>query len=147
MLKRLLSLAGVLHLYMTQRKVTAALKNIESAYSKGFYLEALLSNYHLNIDLLKLIYSRSGLTKSLEDKKIKVLISELSAEIDKDDKLKTLIAKKNLKIVKVWSSKMDAYFKVLKHKNPDNSKNMYVESQKIFAILNMSAHKIFAQGK
>ncbi len=128
---------------MTERKLVFALKRIEGAFNKGFYLEALLSNYHLNIDLLKLIYSRSGLTRSAEEKKIKVLISELSAEISKDNKLKTLITKKNLKIVKVWASKMDAYFKVLKHKCPENSKSMYVESQKIFAILNLSAHKIF----
>ncbi len=132
---------------MTERKLVFALKKIEAAFNKGFYLEALLSNYHLNIDLLKLIYSKSGLTRSAEDKKIKVLISELNEEINKDDKLKTLIAKKNLKIVKVWASKMDAYFKILKHKSPENSKSMYIESQKIFAILNMSAHKIFAQGK
>lgn len=132
---------------MTQRKVTSALKKIEAAYSKGFYLEALLSNYHLNIDLLKLIYSKSGLTGSAEDKKIKILISELNEQIAKDEKLKILIAKKNLKIVKVWASKMDTYFKALKHKSPDNSKSLYVESQKIFAILNISAHKIFAKGK
>lgn len=127
---------------MTERKLVFALKRIEGAFNKGFYLEALLSNYHLNIDLLKLIYSKSG--KTAEDKKIKMLISELNEEISKDSKLKTLITKKNLKIVKVWASKMETYFKVLKHKSPENSKSMYVESQKIFAILNLSAHKIFA---
>jgi hypothetical protein len=132
---------------MTERKLTAALKKIEAAYSKGFYLEALLGNYHLNFDLLKFICSRSMASNATDDKKIKLIISELSAEIDKNTQLKTVIAKKNLKIVKVWASKMDAYFKALKYHQPENSKTMYVESQKIFAILNMSAHKIFAQRK
>jgi len=132
---------------MTQRKVTAALKKMESAFGKGFYLEALLCNYHLNADLLKLICSRSLISKSTDDKKIKVIISELSTEIGKNTQLKTIITKKNLKIVKVWASKMDTYFKALKLHQPENSKSMYIESQKIFAILNMSAHKIFAQGK
>ncbi len=130
---------------MTEKKVTAELKKIETASKKGFVLEALLANYHLNVDLLKLIYTRSGLSESADDKKIKAVINELSAEIDKNSKLKTVIAKKNLKVVKVWASKMDAFFKVLKHKHPENTKSLFAETQKIFAVLNISAHKIFVQ--
>jgi len=129
---------------MTEKKVLLELKKIDTASKKGFIIEALLINYHLNIDLLKLIYSKSALTKPTTDKKIKIIISELSAEIDKNAQLKTVIAKKNLKIVKVWASKMDLYFKSLKHKSPENSKSLFNETQKIFAILNISAHKIFA---
>ena len=130
---------------MTQKKVTAELKKIETASKKGFVLEALLANYHLNVDLLKLIHTRSGISESADDKKIKAVINELSAEIDKNTKLKTVIAKKNLNIVKVWASKMDTFFKTLKHKYPENSKSLFTESQKIFAVLNISAHKIFVQ--
>lgn len=130
---------------MTQKKVTAELKKIEIASKKGFVLEALLANYHLNVDLLKLIYTRSGLSESADDKKIKAVINELSTEIDKNAKLKTVISKKNLKVVKVWASKMDTFFKVLKHKHPENTKSLFTESQKIFAVLNISAHKIFVQ--
>lgn len=130
---------------MTEKKVTAELKKIETASKKGFVLEALLANYHLNVDLLKLIYTRSGLSESADDKKIKAVINELSAEIDKNSKLKTVIAKKNLKVVKVWASKMDAFFKALKHKHPENTKSLFAETQKIFAVLNISAHKIFVQ--
>ncbi|MBL7912264.1 MAG: hypothetical protein JNJ41_14480 [Bacteroidia bacterium] len=130
---------------MTQKKVTAELKKIETASKKGFVLEALLANYHLNVDLLKLIYTRSGLSESTDGKKVKAVINELSAEIDKNTKLKTVISKKNLKVVKVWASKMDAFFKALKHKHPENTKSLFTESQKIFAVLNISAHKIFIQ--
>ncbi|MBA2611645.1 MAG: hypothetical protein H0U95_06735 [Bacteroidetes bacterium] len=127
---------------MTEKKVQASLKTIETSYKKGFILEALLANYHLNIDLLKFIYSKSA--KLAEDKKIKVIIAELSSEIEKNTKLKTLISKKNLKLVKVWASKMDDFFKVLKHKSPENTKSLFNETQKIFGVLNISAYKIFA---
>lgn len=129
---------------MTQRKTTAALKKIESIFKNGFVLEALLENYHLNVDLLKLICTKSDVTKNDSNKKIKNLISELSKEIDENQKLKSVISKKNLKIVKVWVEKMDVFFKVLKHQYPTNSKNLFHETQKISAILNISAHKIFA---
>ena len=130
---------------MTEKKITAELKKIDSTSKKGFILEALLANYHLNVDLLKLIYTRSGLSGSVNDKKIKAIISELCIEIDKNTTLKTVIAKKNLKIVKVWALKMDTFFKALKHKQPENTKALFNETQKIFAVLNISAHKIFAQ--
>ena len=128
---------------MTQRKILFALKKIDDATAKNFWLEALLNNYHLNVDLLKLIYSTSALTNTVEEKKLKLIITELCDEIDKNPALKTIIAKKNLKIVKVWTSKMDEFFKTLKHKQPSNTKLLFGETQKIFAILNISAHKIF----
>lgn len=129
---------------MTEKKILLALKNIETTSKKGFILEALLTNYHLNVDLLKLIYTKTELSESANDKKIKAIIAELAVEIDKNTKLKTVIAKKNLKIVKVWASKMDAFFKELKHKHPENTKSLFNETQKIFAVLNISAHKIFS---
>lgn len=129
---------------MTQRKTISALKKIESNFKIGFVLEALLENYHLNIDLLKLICTKSDITECNPDKKIKNIISELSKEIDGNQKLKTIISKKNLKIVKVWQGKMDVFFKTLKHKHPTNSKTLFLETQKVSGILNISAHKIFA---
>jgi len=129
---------------MTQRKTTSALKKIESNFNNGFILEALLENYHLNIDLLKLICTKADLPGSDTEKKIKNIVSELSNEIDKNQKLKSVISKKNLKIVKVWVAKMDAFFKILKHKRPSNSKTLFHETQKISGILNISAHKIFS---
>ncbi|MEO6303033.1 MAG: hypothetical protein ABIP51_07655 [Bacteroidia bacterium] len=129
---------------MTQKKTNFSLKKIEATYDKGFVLEALLENYHLNVDLLKLICSKSELTGFSSDKKIKNIISELSKEIDENQKLKSIISKKNLKIIKVWVGKMDVFFKSIKHKYPSNSKTLFIETQKISGILNISANKIFA---
>ena len=129
---------------MTQRKTTLALKKIESNIKNGFVLEALLQNYHLNIGLLKLICTKSEVKDVDNDKKLKGIINELAKEIDENQKLKTIISKKNLKIVKVWVGKMDVFFKTLKHKHPANSKTLFLETQKVSGILNISAHKIFA---
>jgi hypothetical protein len=129
---------------MTQRKTTSALKKIESNFNNGFVLEALLENYHLNVDLLRLICTKSEVEGCDADKKIKSIVSELSKEIDENQKLKSVISKKNLKIVKVWVGKMDAFFKILKHKRPTNAKILFHETQKISGVLNISAHKIFA---
>jgi hypothetical protein len=128
---------------MTQRKTTSALKKIESNFNNGFVLEALLENYHLNVNLLKLICTKFEIT-GCDDKKIKSIVTEISNEIDSNQDLKTVISKKNLKIVKVWVAKMDVFFKALKHKNPSNCKTLFHETQKITGVLNISAHKIFA---
>ena len=129
---------------MTQRKTTLALKKIESNFKNGYTLEALLQNYHLNIGLIKLICTKSEVKDADNDKKVKGIINELAKEIDENQKLKTIISKKNLKIVKVWVGKMDVFFKTLKHKYPTNSKTLFLETQKVSGILNISAHKIFA---
>ncbi|MDO8998336.1 MAG: hypothetical protein Q7W45_01120 [Bacteroidota bacterium] len=129
---------------MTQRKTSLTLKKIETSFNNGFVLEALFKNYHLNLDLIKLICSKSELDTFDADKKIKHIISALSEEINKNQNLKTIINKKNLKIVKVWLGKMDVFFKTLKYKYPTNSKTLFQETQKISGILNISAHKIFA---
>jgi hypothetical protein len=134
---------GVFNLTMTQRKTTIALKKIESNFNKGYVLESLLQNYHLNIDLLKLICTKSEVKDFDADKKLKSLVNELAKEIDENQKLKTIVSKKNLKIVKVWVVKMDVFFKTLKHKYPTNCKTLFLETQKVSGVLNISAHKIF----
>jgi hypothetical protein len=64
---------GVFNLTMTQRKTTIALKKIESNFNKGYVLESLLQNYHLNVDLLKLICTKSEVKDFDADKKLKSL--------------------------------------------------------------------------
>lgn len=130
---------------MTQRKTTIALKKIESNFNKGYILESLLQNYHLNLDLLKLICTKSEVKGCDANKKLKSIVNELSKEIDENQKLKTIISKKNLKIVKVWVGKMDVFFKTLKHKYPTNCKALFHETQKVSGVLNISAHKIFSE--
>lgn len=67
---------------MTGRKTSFAIKKIELALNSGFILEALLLNYHLNINLLKLICTHSELTGFSPEKKIKNIINKLYIEID-----------------------------------------------------------------
>lgn len=130
---------------MTQRKTTIALKKIDSNFNKGYVLESLLQNYHLNVDLLKLICTKSEVKDCDADKKLKSIVNGLAKEIDENQKLKTIISKKNLKIVKVWVGKMDVFFKTLKYKYPTNCKTLFLETQKISGVLNISAHKIFSE--
>ena len=132
---------------MTNRKILLALKKIEVSYADGYVIEALIANYHLNLNLLRFICSVSETIMFKEEKKVKNLIIQLSAEIDSNQKLKTIISKKNLKIFKVWLSKTEVYFKTLKYKLPANTKSLFLETQKITGILNISVNKIIATNK
>lgn len=132
---------------MTNRKILLALKKIEASYADGYVIEALMANYHLNLNLLRFICSVSETIMFKEEKKVKNLIIQLSSEIDSNQKLKTIISKKNLKIFKVWLSKTEVYFKTLKFKLPANTKSLFLETQKITGILNISVNKIIATNK
>jgi len=132
---------------MTNRKILLALKKIEVSYADGYVIEALIANYHLNLNLLRFICSVSDAIKFKEEKKVKNLIIQLSEEIDNNQKLKTIISKKNLKFFKVWLSKTELYFKTLKYKLPSNTKTLFLETQKITGILNISVNKIIATNK
>lgn len=132
---------------MTNRKILLALKKIEVSYADGYVIEALIANYHLNLNLLRFICSVSDAIKFKEEKKVKNLIAHLSIEIDSNQKLKTIISKKNLKFFKVWLLKTDLYLKTLKHKLPANTKVLFLETQKITGILNISVNKIIATRK
>lgn len=132
---------------MTNRKILMTLKKIEVSYADGYVIEALIANYHLNLNLLRFICSVSDAIKFKEEKKVKNLIIQLSAEIDNNQKLKTIISKKNLKFFKVWLSKTELYFKTLKYKLPSNTKTLFLETQKITGILNISVNKIIAANK
>ena len=127
---------------MTQRKITFALKKINTSKQQQNYTEALVRNYHLNLDLLKYIFSNCCATKTEHNKKASVLISELLRELDKNSHRRSLISKKSLKEIMPWALKMEAFFKFLKHKQPSNTKLLLNEGEKILAILNISANKI-----
>jgi hypothetical protein len=132
---------------MTNRKIVLALKKIEVSYADGYVIEALIANYHLNLNLLRFICSVSEGINPKEEKKIKNIVTQLAKEIDTNQKLKTVISKKNLKFFKVWLSKTEVYFKTLKYKLPVNTKSLFLETQKITGILNISVNKIIAANK
>jgi hypothetical protein len=132
---------------MTKRKIQIALKKIEQCKTKNCHLEALLKNYHLNVDLLKFISLKLTAVKHNEDLKVKHILSHLLEETSRRGDLKTIIGKKNLKTVKPWLSKMDVCFKTLRSQEPTNVKILLNEGEKIFAILHISASKIFVGHK
>jgi len=132
---------------MTQRKIVYALKRIKSCKENGFVLEALLQNYHLNLDVIKYLLTTFAVNYSVDGKKIKVIVRDFLEEISVNPKLKSVLNKRNLKVVKPWLRKMDLFFKTLKIKQPANTKALQLESEKIFSILNISAAKLFSQSK
>jgi len=129
---------------MTQRKITFALKKINTSKQQCNYTEALVRNYHLNLDLLKYIFSHCSTTKSEQNKKASVLVEELLNELDKNPQCKGIISKKSLKEILPWAIKMDAYYKFIKHKQPSNTKLLLNDGEHILGILNISANKILS---
>ncbi len=127
---------------MTQRKISFALKKINESKQQQNFTEALVRNYHLNLELLKYIFSYCCATKSEHNKKISILISQLVNELDVKPQFKGVITKKSLKTIMPWALKMEAYYKFLKHKQPSNTKLLLNDGEHILAILNISANKI-----
>jgi hypothetical protein len=127
---------------MTRRQIILAQKKIEKSKSDGYFLEALIKNYHLNLEILKFISFKINPDKSTKNLKAKELLSLVIDEIHAQPKSKIIISKKNLKMLKPWLVKMDFYLKTLKMKSPTNTKSLLHECEKIFAVLNISLAKI-----
>ena len=132
---------------MTERKILYALNRIKACKEQGFLLEALLKNYHLNLDIIKYILETCSEEYSPKDKKIKEIFHQFLEEVAVKPKLKAVLNKKNLKIVKPWLHKMEQFFKTLKMHAPSNVKALQVETEKITGLLNISFVKLFEQSK
>ncbi len=132
---------------MTKTKITLALKKIEATKQYRCFNEALITHYHLNIEVLKFISLKLNPDKTTKNIKPKDILNDLISIINNEAASKSIISKKNLKILKPWLNKMEVFFKTLKIKNPLNTKSLLVESEKIFAILNISLAKIFIAAK
>jgi hypothetical protein len=132
---------------MKQGQINITLKKIEESKKNGCLLEALLANYHLNIEILKFISLKVNPGMSVKNVKPKEILNALILIVNNEHSSKAIINKKNLKILKPWLIKMDAFFKTLKIKNPSNIKNLILESEKIFSVLNISLSKIFIGSK
>ena len=130
---------------MTEKKITYALSRIKACKENGYPLEALLKNYHLNIDLLKFIYATAAPGHSFADKKIKTIVAEFIKELNSNTTLKTIINKRAIKSLKPWLVKMDLFFKNLKLHYPKNIAALQDESEKIFGILKISTNKLFVK--
>lgn len=132
---------------MTERKIAYALSRIQSSKENGCTLEALIKSYYLNLDVILFILSSSVKGYSAKDKKLKAIVKDLSEEISANPGLKSILNKKNIKPLKPWMEKMDAFFRALRVHAPSNIKALQSETEKIFAILNISANKLFVKNK
>jgi hypothetical protein len=132
---------------MTERKITYALKKIASCKEQGYYLEALLKSYHLNVSLIKYMLASSDSGFSPKGKKIKTIVSQFVKEVTVNPALKSIITKRTLKIVRPWLVKMDDFFKKLKIAQPSHLSELLEETEKIFGVLNISANKLLIKSK
>jgi hypothetical protein len=132
---------------MTERKINLDLKKIESAKKQGYWLEALLKNYQLNIQLIKFLLKSGTKNPSLDTVKIKQLMALFIEEVSVNSDLKTIISKKNLKFVKPWLSKMEDFLKALKQGEIKNAKTLQQESETVFGVLHISAAKLLLLSK
>ena len=130
---------------MTERKIVYALNRINSCKEKGFLLEALLKNYHLNLNIIRYILGTCSESYSPRGKKIKEVFHQFLEETSTNPKLRSVLNKRNLKIVKPWLQKMDLFFKTLKMQQPSNVRILQQETEKITGLLNISFVKLSSQ--
>lgn len=128
---------------MTRKQIDNRLKNIEECKEQGFLIEAFIHSYHLNLDVIKFLLGKltnnSGDVKSM---KVKEILSLLILEVETNVNSKTIIRKKNLKVLKPWLVEVDDFFKEVKTQVPTNTKQALLHGEKIFALLNMSLAKV-----
>lgn len=129
---------------MNKAKLNKALAQIEKAKKSGFYMEALLMQYHINLEILNEI-SYVFNKQHREETKPKALINFLLKENGIGINTSSVISKKTLKVIKVWMVKMDQQLKSLRIKSIRNPRSLLLEAEKIFVLLNMSSHRLKAQ--
>lgn len=130
---------------MNNRQISIALKKIDDCKTNSHLIEALVLSYHLNLSVLKYIFRSVVPLHNSEGKKPKLIVKEFSEKLNADLNLKSLITKKSFKSVKLWMGKMDLYFKSLKAGEPQQSRQLLQESEKIFALLHISLKKLGAR--
>jgi hypothetical protein len=127
---------------MTERKIQYSLKRVHQCREKGCYNEALQKMYHLNAGLLRYISDRVSTNAPVSKLKPSELIEQLIVTVESRPNLRSVIAKKNLKSLRPWASRMDDYFKTLKRREPSNTKLLLKESENVLAILKISTSKL-----
>jgi hypothetical protein len=130
------------HFYMDVRKMTKRLERISACRGRGYYLEALLNAYMLNIETAKFILSASGTKDSYANARFKIVIEDMLQEVGRSPRLKSYISKQNVKVLQTWMKKTDRFFKTLKTGKTIGVKQLLDESEKVFLILNLSFRKI-----
>ena len=118
------------------------MNRVTSAKDKGFYQEALLQAYHMNISLMKHILARASSRPVKEEKKLKPFLKRFFKTHKNSEKLKSTINSRSVKSIQVWLDKTDQFFKTLKIRQPANTKQLLEESTRIAGLLNISLNKV-----
>lgn len=130
---------------MTERKIHYALKQIEACTESGYYTEALIRTYHLNLAMLRYFLDRfSEHTPPAKALKFKATIARIMNESDHNAELRSVLSRRNLKMVKPWTEKMEVFLKTLRQRQPANTKLLLAEAQKIAGLLTISLRKALA---
>jgi hypothetical protein len=132
---------------MTTRKVNTAMNMVTSASDKGFYLEALLRTYHMNLSLMKHILASGSSGAATEGKKLKPFLKKFFKNHKRSEKLKSTISSQSVKSLQVWLEKTDTFFRTLKMRQPANTKQLLEESTRIAGMLSISLNKVGAAKK
>lgn len=127
---------------MTTRKVNTAMNKVTSARDKGFYQEALLRTYHMNISLMKHLLSKTAPRSGSDVKKLKPFLKRFFKAHKNSEKLKSTINSRSVKSIQVWLEKTDSFFKTLKMRQPTNTRQLLEESTRIAGLLNISLNKL-----
>jgi hypothetical protein len=130
---------------MTEKKISLALSRIKKYKAERRPLEALLSTYYLNLDLIKFILTKASPGYKFEGKKLKEILKDCHEQALSNTVLKPIIAKRSIKSCKSWSLKMDTFFKSLKLEFPANISSLLAESETICGILKISASKLLVK--
>ncbi len=119
------------------------LVQLEKAKKKENHLELILIGNILIREQVKLVYESCLKKKSGDStQKFSLLLSELIAQpiIEGGSSVK-IATKKNLRAVKLWKAKFDAFFKSLKKEIPSGLKPLADETLKIAAMLQTMVSK------
>lgn len=130
---------------MTKRKIQISANKIAQLKKDGLALEALISTYHLNLQIVRLLLESSLPNISLQNKKAKEILALFTMELETNSSLKSLIPKRNSKPVKIWFKQMDVFFKALKFEIPKNLHNLQSQGDAVVQLLNLSANKLHAK--
>ena len=130
---------------MTPIKLTNRLKKIDQAKKDGYWLEALLTTYHLNVEMALNMLQIVCEEKIPENKKTKKLLDVFKSEISENQQMKAIINKRTFKHVQIWFDKSDTYFKSFIQHPVSSTKALVAEGEKVAGILNISINKLHSR--
>lgn len=134
-------MAGVF-CFMTKKQIDSSLKKIHLLADQKQLLDASIQLYHLNVNMLRAIENSMQMNPSNKVLKPKDLVKLIVGNIEGDHSQKSIINKKNLKVLKPWIELSDRFFKDMRVNYPKNIHSFYAHNEKIFSLLQMSVVKM-----